>query len=236
MKICVIGTSHLGALKQGWDMVRDEFAGLDLVFFGSPGSSLRQLRTKGTRLVADDAALAKSLAYTSGGLSEIVIADYDAFLLYGVLFRLPRLRRGISMAVLRAVVEAQASQGLLVKTAKRVRKLTDKRLWLAASPLEVAAGDEVDTAVYHPHDLLLTALQRAFVVPDAVFLAQPAETMGPDLCTLARFGEGSLRLLPTEDGADHEAHPDSDVTHMNGAFGKLWLQANLPAICAHAQA
>ena len=233
VKICVIGTSHLGALKLGWDMVRGDFPDLELVFFGSPGTSLRQMRTKGTRLVADDEELARNLAFTSGGLSEIVIAEHDAFLLCGVLFRFPRLRRGVSVAVLQEAVQGLASKGLLIRTAKRMRRLTSKRLWLSANPLEMAPDDCHEAAEFHSYDMLLGAVQRAFVVPDVVFLPQPAETIGPDLRAPARFGVGSQKLLPNPETGDSEAHAAKDVAHMNGEFGKLWLQANLPVIRAH---
>ena len=229
MKLCVIGTSHLGALKLGWDLVRDQFAAHELVFFGSPGSSLRQTRVRNGILVPIDQGLSKSFEYTSGGLNEINPDLYDGFIVYGLMQKLPRLRRGISKAVMQATMKDIAEKGLALKIATRLRSATDKRMWLGANPMVLALDGEVEPGTFYAYDALLNQLQRNFAVKDAEFLPQPAETMGSDLRTAVRFGGGSVRLLPRKDDSQ-VSHPDDDEKHMNGTYGRLWLLRNLPAI------
>ena len=230
LKICIIGSSHTASLKLGWDLVRDQFSNHELVFFGSLGKTLRHLRAKDGKLVSVNEALTKNLAYTSGGFTEIDVGEYDAVVLYGLILKLPRLRRGISKAVMQETMKDISETGLTLKIATRLRKLGDKRFWIASNPLEIAPGGVHDPEPYYSYDVLLAELQRVFPVPDVTFLSQPAETIGPDLRAPSRFGSGSVRLLPPKAGAISNVHPEGEVLHMNGEFGRFWLLENLPLI------
>ena len=230
LKICIIGSCHTASLKLGWELVRDQFSSHELVFFGSPGKMLRHLRAKDGKLVSVNQALTRNLVYTSGGFEEIDPKDYDAVVLYGLILKLPRLRRGISKAVMQETMKDISETGLTLKIATRLRKLGDKRFWIASNPLEIAPGDLHDTGPYYSYDVLLAELHRVFPVPDVTFLSQPAETIGPDLRAPSRFGSGSVRLLPAKAAANPNVHPEGEVRHMNGEFGRFWLLENLPLI------
>ncbi len=229
MKICVMGSSHLGSLKLGWDEVRDQFPDLTLDFFGSTGGTMRHLRVRGSRLVPDNADLADNLAFTSGGMRDIDVSAYQAVILYGLVLRMPRLRRGISRAVLQQTIRDSVDKSVTAKLAARVRKVTQGRIWVGPSPMPVALGDQFEAGVFHDYDTLLTEVGRALGGVDVTMLAQPPATLGPDLRTRAQFGVGSVRLL-SEPGDRVRAHPDEEVNHMNAQFGRLWLLQNLPVV------
>lgn len=230
MKFCVIGASHTACLKQGWELVRDQFPDLDMVFFASPGSTLRHLRVRDGHLVSIDPKLTKSMTLTSGGLQDIVPGDFDAFILYGLILRLPRLRRGISRAVMLETMKDIAEKGLTVKVARRLRSVTDTKVWIGANPMKLALGGRAEPGMFYDYGTLLAELHRTFAVPDVTFLRQPAESMGADLRTMDRYGTGSVRLMQRKDQAEGEAHPDDDDKHMNGDYGRLWLLQNLPLV------
>lgn len=230
MRVCAIGTSHLAALKSGWDMVAPEFPGVEMTFFGSPGASLRHLKMRGARLVPSDAELEHNLAWTSGGKTEIVVPDYDVLLLYGLNLGLPRLHCGFSTAVALATAADLGQKGLCQMTAAKLRKITRRAIWIAPSPLETAPGDQHEARDFHGYDRHLAAMAAGFPVEGTRFLPQPPETIGPDLRAPARFGVGSLRLLPMEGDERQRPHPEDDTKHMNGDYGALWLRLNLPAM------
>lgn len=232
MKICIMGSSHLGSLKLGWDEVRGQYPGLQLDFFGSPGATMRHLRVKAGRLVTEDAALSDSLALTSGGMRQIEVAQYDGVILYGLMLKMPRLRRGISRAVVQETIRNRMEKGLTGRLALRLRKVTRDTIWVGPNPMPVAPDDQFEPGVFHDYDTLLAETGRAMGVADVAMLAQPRDTLGPDLRTWARFGVGSVRLLPGKDGEGVRVHPEEDVNHMNAGYGRLWLQQNLPVVTA----
>jgi len=233
MRICILGSSHTASLKLGWDMVKGEFPAVDPVFFGSPGASWCHLRAQNGSLISTHATLTKSIQFTSGGLHRIDPADYDAFLLFGLVLRLPRLRQGISQAVLQETMQDVANKGLTLRMATKLRGVTAKRIWIAANPMKLAVGGGVEAGSYHAQAELIAQMQQGFAVSDASFLPQPAETMGSDMRTLGHFGLGARRLRPVRGGTDDtefRGYAEDDQKHTNGDYGRLWLQENLPVI------
>lgn len=232
MKICIVGNSHVGSLKLGWNQIKDQMPEHDIVFFGSLGARLRHLRIKEGTLVTADAQLQKDLAATSGQGAVIDPRAFDAVILCGLQLVFPRLRKGVSRAVVKMTVHDIVDDKLAFRVAERFRKVMTNRFWMASNPLRGARGDEPEGGTYHPYDMLLAEVQQAFQVPGVTFLGQPPETIRPDLRTPAQFSAGSTRLLAADDTQELIAHPANDISHMNGDYGRLWLQHNLPQIAA----
>jgi hypothetical protein len=228
VKICIIGSSHVASLKLGWGLVRDQFPEHEVTFFGAKGSTMRNLRPDDGKMVPLDEGLAESLAHTSGGLTVIEPGAYDAVVLHGLGLYLPRLRQGLSKAVIQETLNDVTARGLTLKIAMRLRTLTDQKLWISANPLEVALDDAHDSGAFYPYETLIAELERRFPVQDAVFLRQPPETIGPDLRAPQRFGSGSIALRSGMAGRGVLEHSDSETKHMNGEFGRFWMLQNLP--------
>ena len=87
-RICALGNSHLAAAKLGWDRLKEEFADVEVDFFGfSPGTSTaiaEHVAVDGQRLVATSKRVQASFALTSGGRTEIAADDYSAFVTFGL--------------------------------------------------------------------------------------------------------------------------------------------------------
>lgn len=230
LKICIVGTSHITSLKLGWEMVKSQFPDLQIVFFGGIGGSLRHLRVRNAKLVSIDDKLTRNLKYTSGGISEIDPDIYDAVILYGLNLKLPRLRQGISRAVMKETIKDIVQRSLTLKVAAKFRKLNDRGFWIGANPMEGVNGNQLEAGPFYSYGQIMEEAAHVFPVPGATFLPQPAETIGPDLRALSRFLVGSVRLMPSKNGNDSVAHPDDDFRHMNGEFGHLWLLQNLPIV------
>ena len=112
LRVCIIGTSHLACLKLGWDKIKDQFPDDEVVFFGAPGGLLRHLRANNGKLISIDRKLTRSLAFTSGGASEIDPTAYDAIVLFGLHLKLPRFRLGVTKAVRLETIKNFAERGL----------------------------------------------------------------------------------------------------------------------------
>lgn len=87
MKICVIGNSHVAALKQGWERVsvQREYSDVSLDFFAAPRDGVKQLKYRDGALSTDDPELKSHMRTSSQGMEKIVVADYDVFVIHGLL-------------------------------------------------------------------------------------------------------------------------------------------------------
>jgi len=88
LRLCVIGNSHIAALKLGWDrLMAEAVPGWDAVeptFFGAPSDGMRHVEMQGTALVPTRQKIASHFRQLSGGYDRIDLARFDAFLLVGL--------------------------------------------------------------------------------------------------------------------------------------------------------
>lgn len=219
LRVCVIGNSHAGALRRGWEALRPEPDGIRPTFFASPGRSLAHLRQEDGRLVPTLPSVARYLALTSGGPTNIVLADFDAFVLAGLAFLLPRPDRRHSAAVRYATCHDAWSASLSARLVGLIRQASAAPVLVAHNPLptERSAPARLDPMGY---EATLAALQDDIVPPGVQLLPQPAATRTDDWLTRAEFRSGAATLLG-------EGVPDHDTTHMNARFGELWWGAAL---------
>lgn len=90
-RLCVLGNSHLASMKTGWDLLRDQHPELDLTFFGAPKAMMEDLSLEGNALVPGNDKLAGKLRTFSGGLGQVDLDAFDAFVVCGLQFGPRRL-------------------------------------------------------------------------------------------------------------------------------------------------
>lgn len=237
LKICIIGSSHTASLKLGWELVKSEFPDVELVYFASLGGTMRSLRAVDGKLVSIDPRVAKRISFTSGGHKSIDPRDYDAFVIYGLKLFVPRLERGISRAVMKEVIGNSVDQGLTEKTVGKLRKITDKTIWIGPAPMETTTDAVQDSGEFHAYQTLIDEIAAALAMPSSRMLGQPPETRCPDLRTVHALGNYALRRKAgqqseADDEVESEKNLAGELKHMNSDFGVCWLRANLPLIMA----
>lgn len=101
-RLCVIGTSHIGALKTGWDEIRANHSDWDIVFFGAPNVGIKErldsVRPLGAKLVSDDKFTRQYFELTSEGKPEIDLTSYDCFLIQGAGIAITPMMRAIYLS------------------------------------------------------------------------------------------------------------------------------------------
>lgn len=97
MRLCVIGNSHLAAMKLGWDQsvaadpaLREAVAP---VFFGAPRDGMRHVKMDASGLHPRKPGIREHFLRTSGGAEAVEWSRYDAFLLVGLNASLKRTLR-----------------------------------------------------------------------------------------------------------------------------------------------
>jgi hypothetical protein len=239
-RVCLIGNSHLAAVKQGLDQARalGLLDGVACDTFGARWSSLTETRIEQGCLVPSSAAVARSFAWTSGGQDRIALGEYDMICLIaghsprGVLRYvppglLPPPGRALYRAVARGWAEswaarlgaaiAEATRAAVVFVGQPQPALQLARIGAFRGLLDASGAP--DPAKCAPLEAIRAAIGEALAAtphPFAAIAAPPPACLDPlGIVTRAEFCRGAVRL--TEGLA--EAQPAEDRIHMNGAYG-----------------
>lgn len=249
MRLCVIGNSHIAALKLGWDAVLAEGgaerAGITPTFFGAPRDGIRHVKLEDDCLVARRKEIADYFRLISGGQDRVRLDDYDAFLLVGLNVSSKRILRfykthawvGLGGVAGKVMVHPAFARDFLAE------RYADTRMVDMAGTIRAATGRPV-VAVAEPH--WASWARTASDVPDygwrAAILAGDSAAIGQ------AFGQAVTEALAphaifvpqpeetVEDGIMTRAEFNkdasrlitgegggTDASHMNGAYGRaVW--------------
>jgi len=247
LNICVIGDSHVTALKGGLPSVAADYPECNLVFFAGPGGRLKDLEVSDGKLTASSAELADMFRRTSG--ADCIEPKYDAYILVGLAVRIARaasicLRaatqrwRGDRNWILdeyemSGLMNSGFEKGLAEQVMAMLRQITDAPTVLIATPYP---GDTISTDFWKRLDkrgvldrlpaLYEAACVRLCAAYDVRFLSQPPETIAANgVTTQSAFTRA----------ASTAATRRSDGTHMNARFGALVLKDALAALSLEMQ-
>jgi len=223
MRVCVLGNSHVGCLKQGWDLMREAYPNVDLTFFAARSDGLSGLYLSAGALKARGALLVDSIRHTSGGLDCIKGEDYDVFFLHGLNFSFPRCDYLLSSAVRSDLLKDVWRSSLNYKVGLLVKSMTSFPVYIGHNP-QVSSRREIleNSGKYTYADLYV---HMGNIIRDDGFelISQPESTIVNNWNTSLSFSIGSSRLDVGDENSNDE-HPPSDLRHMNAAFGRLYLE------------
>jgi hypothetical protein len=249
-RIAVIGNSHIGAWKAGWDTICIKHPSHSITFFGSRGLTLETLEPRGDRLVTGDAKVLRFFAITAGK-QEILARDHDVFVIVALgisptalvsdiynFYRADshRGREGNFTPVSDAEFVAAAVdlfvRSVAVKTARKLRRIGVRCIFFAPQPFRSA---DAPATVDHSRPRLIssgddTRLAATFAETCRVIerygtiLPQPAATRDGSFYTKAEFREAAKSIVP---GRQPKA---SNTSHMNSVYGEWCLSELLARI------
>ena len=257
LRLCIIGNSHLAAIKLGWSSIASEHPGIQPTFFGSPRATLRELHWRGPVLAARTEPVRRSLRLTSGGQHEIDPRQFDAVLLCGLGFglrqaaklyqshrhlRLARPPAGIhlvSAACFQEALLGLMEQTVAVRLGRLIRQGCALPLLLLPTPMP-------------SEDLLQSEME------DVIGWWKPVLQAGDEAALLAEHERACAALVPPfsrilpqaaetlaspmttrrsfQQGGVHltagpsERPAEADATHMNAAYGAATLREALAAL------
>lgn len=248
-KLCMIGNSHLGAIKLGWEDVQAEFPGAEATFFAAPGKHMNRFLVRDGMLVAQGAQT-RVLSTSSGG-SKIDLAAYDGFALFGggvnfihainlyCNYRSDEHRLDGAMVhrVSQECFDA-ALLGLLgrenaIRLAADIARVSDCPVVVSPQPMPSprildserhnvyrSMRDAGDElSLYRSYCRSLKALSAS----GFTVVEQPEATKMAPLLTGQEYSKGSTKLLNSK-----QEHGEDDFVHMNRAYGAMVLRQILP--------
>ncbi|HEY1710287.1 MAG TPA: hypothetical protein VGG10_18600 [Rhizomicrobium sp.] len=217
-RVCVIGDSHVAALKLGWRDIRDGFPDVDIKFFAAPKREMHALALFDDALVPENDALRASFKLTSG--TGEICGDYDLYILCGLYLQ---IREAIAAYKENAgSALPRLRQTLAASTLSKLRGITDAPVWLIATPFSARplvpqGNDDPGAAASGIAEMFNAGCRELAAEQRAVFVEQPAETIVA--------GHLSTRLEYSRGGSADA--PPGDLTHMSRDFGALVLRTVL---------
>jgi hypothetical protein len=242
--ICLIGTSHLAALKYGSALLRPSKA-YELDFFGCAGGVFRSASLIDGWLVPDTEPMRQRFRVSAAGRDRIEVGAYDAFAIVGfagvdsitrvchecvtVGMALKKGRRLVSPALFAAIAEGQIRSQPGIRMALQLREATKAPVFVLCKPRPGLGIKAVKFRLRRMSEggdgTIIQGVYREVVARLAsdglIVLDQPAQTIAEDVFTDEMYSVGSKRL------ASAEEHGEEDHSHMNPEYGALVLEALL---------
>lgn len=248
-KICVIGNSHVGALKLGWEQIKDKHS-QDLSFLGVPGIYVRDLAIQDGKVVPTSDTSRRYFAKTARA-EAIELDRYDAVVMVagglGLVKTMALTERWrpywlldertrddqtefelISDRLFRELVASKIRRSFANRFVRGVARQSSARPLYVMTPLPSSeirskpSADPVLTFLAGANGAAVVSLYRGAleqVMGKRKVVLPPAKALVDGAMTDIRYSRGSLRL----DGVSE--HPDGDLQHMNADYGALMLEA-----------
>lgn len=241
-RLCVIGNSHLVAVRDGFRQAGPLADSFLPSFFAAPGKLMGDLELFNGKLVPTSAKARETLERLSR-VNEIDPCAFDAFLLVGLAVRFQEVARlyqthrlathaeadhhVISAAALEAAIAGQIEAGPAIKIVDLLRTTTTAPIFLIPEPLpgeiviekdDFWAGDHVAIL----RRIFLEQLQRAAKARDIELAIQGEETVTRGGLTKAAYLVGAVKLV------NDKEHEQDQWRHMNAQYGAEILRVLLP--------
>lgn len=247
-RVCVLGNSHLAAVKLGWDQRAAARPDLHCDFFGAPKNGLAEVVFEDGFIIPQTEEVRGAFAMTSSGQEKVRLDAYDSFVTVGLGFSMATLIRRVyrdyrsdghnnldgditlvGEATFRQSCTTMLARSTAMWLAGHLGSAGVARILIVPQPLPSEEILEADDAVMDA-----PLWQAAVREGDDASLDQ---TMNEAMQALAAPGLGFLpqppatragRLFTRRDyaigsvrlAAGFEAvHAKNDVGHMNGAYG-----------------
>lgn len=249
-RLCVLGNSHIAALKTGWEKAARALDSVEVAFAGCIKDGMSSFDLVDGRLGPRDpkaAAFFRDISDTGGFVDP---AEFDAFLLAGMTLSAEPLiqnyaafatpsthNRDTAAHLVSDACMADAFWSVLERTpmvhvARTVRRATDKPIFTAWQAFLSEDLKKIDWRRERYEPVLankdqpfvldmMAEMDRRLVGEGFRPLHQPPETVADGIMTKARFSRGSV-LFRKE--LVHE-HRENDVFHMNADFGAACWKA-----------
>jgi hypothetical protein len=245
--ICLIGNSHLAAVKLAWEEVQEQYPHIVLQMFGSHSASLRDTALDSGRIVPTTKQVHRNFKWTSQ-TNAIRLNKYDAFYIISAgfsplpIFRLysewgyyelnGRRKYLVSRDCFRRAVLGWLRAVPAMHLLRLIRSGTDAPIYLCAQALpsdecldDPSSDIEHKDAIAHGDEAnlfdLYLDLCRELTTDNVFAIQQPDSTKSGIALTKREYSRNSVGLTPKFD----LEHPPNDYFHMNRLYGAEMLKA-----------
>lgn len=228
MNICVIGNSHVAAIKQAYDLMAQKGDIPVMTFFANRGDNVAKMVVENDILkpAKENHRLQAAIEITSGGIKEIDPEKYDLILVLGLGRAISELTamvlRPISASAKERAIQDFWEASVAFELIEKLRLITKKPIFFGLAPLTAAKEDGPETDGTY-REMLALSQTLFFDAIDVSIVRQPAATVTHGGNTKSEYARDSLRLDVQGDAAT-DTHPTGENRHMNATYGEAWLE------------
>lgn len=244
IKICILGNSHLSAVKLAWlDLVdRPRYQHIKIDFFAAAQDTISELEYADNCLIPTSPAMKNMLEFTSDGKDKVDLAEYDYFLLYGLTlgarnlflfmqthipytFKEPRGRQCVSRQLFSEIVYYSMQSYQSIALAKRLRGYTNKPIYSCLAPHPSEKIRHSDNPVWSQQRAEQDYKMMAEVLDEGIartnsehrftLFRQPESTVVDSIFTPADFSVDARGFFKNFE----YTYGEKDVLHMNKDYG-----------------
>lgn len=244
--ILVIGDSHCGAIKRGWDRIADAYPGIAMTFFASRGKSLSSLCLEGTTVTVEGEGARKALKHLHGydrfDASQMDLAICVGMLNPIVLFvKMQRQHRlasfdgpseqFVSEHAFHAAWRDKLNDSMLGHVLRVLGQGGIERGYVTLMPMR--SEDFIERRGQVPDFLrdivsagqgpalrcLLEECMNGALPAGFEYVPPPETLLKSGILTKAQYSRASASLLDAED-----LHDEADFGHMNDDYGEAYLR------------
>jgi hypothetical protein len=229
LKVCIVGNSHMAALRLA--MMQGLFGDpdMDIVFWGFPKDNFRRIRLRDGKLIAPDAKFA--LMVSGGRYESIDPREFNVLVFVGGGFNTTATLRWVkeridaggiaSDADLRRRLRSRLAESPAMRLMRSLPRASGRTVVFVPTPL-VSEGSadkprqDIDPSVLERMNRALADLLGELGV---VYLAQPAETIQDNKSTRNEYWEGGIGAIRP----DSSEFKGRGFKHMNPRYGAVIL-------------
>lgn len=214
-KICVLGTSYVGAVYKAYQTYRPAPGEYDIDFYGHSNGGFPNVEIQDGHF--------RNVRFRSPA-QPVEVRDYDAFVVYGDLPAPHDLAKRINQCV-----QASASQQLLETLLKDIARgttafrLADSLRATAGKPVIMLSGNVVAISKAKMNEALNARMVALFdkALAPHIYLPFPRELFNERFLPDDRYYNGSIKLT----GEKADENTGHDYHHMNEQGGLVVLNA-----------
>lgn len=239
-RLCILGDSHVAAVKRGFDLISSDYPGVDVKYFAKPSDSLLDLVSKSGVLTMRKKEQ-RAFMMDNFGYSEIDPSSFDGFLCVGMCpsvhefvkfqkshklsFQSSTAPQYVSEYAYLAAFDDVFDSSVLRHVCQKLSEIVRKPTLVTLNPRRSESVLELHGDVAQSYkeiiaqgdgqkisDLLERAIKRN--LPEGMlYLPPPPQTLLQGILTRNTYSDGSFRL-----GSNRE-HDKRDRKHMNEKYG-----------------
>ena len=238
MKVLIIGNSHVGSLKRGYDLFPEELKKkFELFFLAARGNELKNLKVTSGLIFSDELSAKQQIKFTYGHEQlDLNKLAPDYILMYGLDIEFPYkffsdcMQKNYSTKF-GSVCFDDLTSGWGFSLAKQIRENYQGHIAISspliAKPFGTENSIQCDNLKNELENILIYANKNFYNTLGLNYFLQPFSTFDiKSMMTFHKYTVGSTRLAIHKNSIQ-ELHPTDDVVHMNDMFGNIFLRGIL---------
>lgn len=227
LRVCLIGNSHSGCFKTGWDAISNYYDNIEISFYPHHGEFYNsfQVDEKTKTLGMTDEFVRLNFEKLSGNGGIIDFRNFDLCIVVGGISLSSYFTNNFySKQVIKQIAKDHFESSHINVLFSKIRLISDIEVLLVPAPNSVSRK-KVDNHLEPGRDIIHTLINRSILKPKNAMLAlPPSEVWESNNVHFKQKYAAGERLTGASLVPGNKKEIIDDLVHMNAAYGALFLK------------